>query len=134
MEKKYVEAITHNGHVARKILKSLELFNRFDIGCFMLKKETVWTNNVKHWATETFGKNSTSRKYKVVAVDEFGIPFFQRVQFDGKLQKEIKYMANIDINHSTFVPDPDMECFILLGGDMENFDPMESYKEVKRLK
>jgi hypothetical protein len=69
-----------------------------------------------------------------VHVDEAtGLPFVQKVLFNGEMSGEAKCLAGFDLDSTKFVADPDFIDHHLLAEEEDTFDPLQIYKE-KRVK
>ena len=128
------EAVDQLGKLYRSVLMSYKNINKFSNGDYLIKKVKEFDHTgTPYWKTKKFGKNMDSpRKYKIVGMDEFGIPFYKKVLFNGKLCDKLKYMGNGDARFVRFYLDPDMQDFMLLGGDIDKFEPMYNYKNNRR--
>ena len=133
----YRAAISEQGDIFRAGLIAHKNINKFEVGCYMIMKKSDWVYDSNGdykivWKVNTFGNQKMPRKYKIIAVDEFGIPFYRQVLYNGKLKDELKYMGNQDLRYTKFFVDPDMQDFILTGGDIKNYNSMMHYKKSKR--
>lgn len=74
-------------------------------------------------------KSPINKKFKVVYVDKYGVPYVKHIKVNGELGGII-CMASMNFQQSKFEPDPEhMDHIILDGGD--NFEPLATYKESK---
>ena len=123
------DAIQYQGDMVRKCLR-LSRDMKFEVGTFLIKKMLVWRDGKHVWVTEKFNKTrDVPRKYKVVAVDEFGLPFIRKVLYNGVLHKTLEYMANKDLTYIYYEVDPDMQYHVLLGEDEKAFNPQTTYRQ-----
>ena len=124
-----------NADIIFRALTALKNKN-FKEGDFLIRINAKWdwdSDNNKKWQIEPFSEsNATPRKYKIVYVDEFGIPFLRRVLFNGLLANEMFCMTNFDLDWVEFLIDPDSIDHILLSDDDDVFDPLLAYRKVKR--
>lgn len=135
LTKEQAECIGSTGKWIRNILLAHKSMQRFNVGDFMImKSKQVDANGNISWKTETFGKFRSPRKFKVVALDEYNVPFYKEVLHNGKLSDQLRYAGNMDITSCKFLVDPDLQDFILIGGSVSNFDPMKSYKQTRGIK
>ena len=127
--------------------KAMEVFDvlkrfsdiKFEEGDFLLRYDCMY-NRVdgewkQNWEVEKFSEtNDSPRKYKVVHVDKAtGLPFVQKVLFNGEMSGEAKCLAGYDLDSTKFLPDPDFIDHHLLAEEEDQFDPLQVYKE-KRVK
>lgn len=132
LTKEQTAVIQRQGHQVRSCLSAIRHF-KFTEGDFLIKKQRQRNNNSQWtWVTEVFNQGrKIPRKYKVVAVDEFGIPFVRKVMFNGKLQTRLIYMGNQDSDYVKYEVDPDMQYHVILGGEEETFDPQSTYRQLR---
>lgn len=108
----------------------------FEEGDFLLRHDLEYNYETYEyfWVIEKFSEvNQSYRKYKVVYVDEVGLPYVKKVLFNGDLCGEAKCLAGYDLDRTKFLPDPDFMDHHLLAEEDEEFDPLQVYKE-KRVK
>lgn len=132
-------ARTHRANIIYDALQEMKGM-RYNVGDFLIKKISAWDSDLYekdssydgHWKIETFSEtNPAPRKYKVVAIDDVGIPYIQKVLFNGKLQGEVTCILNADPDYIKYELDPDFADHFILSDD-ENFDPLDSYKVNKQ--
>jgi hypothetical protein len=131
LTKEQREAITRQGTIVRECLRAVKL-HRFEIGNILIKKcfEYNYKTGTSAWKAELFSENRTAlRKYKVVAVDEFEIPFIRKILYKGVLHKELIYLGNHDCSYTKYEIDPELQFHIILGNHENNFDPQDSYRK-----
>ena len=124
-------SIQRQGHMVRNCLRAVKDF-KFEVGIYLIKKTSCYNSDIGNyaWSIEKFSKSrDVPRKYKVVSLDEFGIPFLQKVLYNGKLHQELVYLGNQDCSHTFYEVDPDMQYHVILGEDETNFDPQTTYKQ-----
>lgn len=134
-------ARTHRANIIYDALQEMKGM-RYNVGDFLIRKNCVWDSDRHdkdssyggHWETEAFSEtNPAPRKYKVVAIDDVGMPYIQKVLFNGKLQGEIICALNSEPSYIRYELDPDFADHFILSDD-ENFDPLDSYKVNKNEK
>ena len=107
----------------------------FEEGDYLLRYNAEWDwksdeEDKKKWKVELFSeKNQTPRKYKVVYVDEVGLPYVQKVLFNGEMSGSAICLAGFDLDWTMFKPDPDFVDHHLLMEEEDVFDPLQVYKE-----
>lgn len=110
----------------------------FEEGDFLLRYDASWDWDMPEgeervWKVEQFSDiNKSPRKYKVVYIDEAGLPYVQKVLFNGEMSGSATCLAGFDLDHVKFVPDPDFMDHHLLAEEEDVFDPLTIYKEKKR--
>jgi hypothetical protein len=133
---------TEKARTNKKAIEVHETLKRFkDIsfeeGDFLIRYDARWdwdsdTEDHKIWEIERFSDtNDAYRKYKVVHVDEVGLPYVQKVLFNGNMSGEAKCLAGYDLDWTMFKYDPDFSDHHLLMEEGDHFDPLELYKEKK---
>jgi hypothetical protein len=139
------EEITEATSRARTNKKAIEVYETlkrfkdisFEEGDFLLRYDAQynWDSDLedkKTWKIERFSDtNDSYRKYKVVHVDEVGLPYVQKVLFNGNMSGEAKCLAGYDLDWTKFLPDPDFLDHHLLMEEEDVFDPLNAYKERK---
>lgn len=121
--------ISNTGKTFRSSLRSYEYMKKLTVGDYIIAYTKIYNDNgASYWVVDSYGKHNKNRKYKIVAVDELGVPFYKKVLFNGKLADEMYYMGNIDHNFTKFNLDPDFQNYILLNPDKstEDFNPVEA--------
>lgn len=121
-------------HKAEEVYDVLKRFKEisFEEGDFLLRYDHTWDDNVNEykWRIERFSeKNDSPRKYKVVYVDEVGIPYIQKVLFNGDMSGDARCLAGYDLDNTVFKLDPDFADHNILMEEEDIFDPLEVYKE-----
>ena len=124
---------------AEEIYDVLKKFKdiQFEEGDFLLKYDYEHIKNATTgdwelvWVMEKFSDlNDSPRKYKVVHVDkDTGLPFVQKVLFNGDMSGEARCIAGYDLDYVKFLPDPDYIDHHLLAEEEEEFDPLNAWKE-----
>lgn len=138
-----IEVSAEDARTNKKAIEVYETLKRFleiqfEEGDFLLRydAEYDWEKDdgeEKTWVVEKFSEvNPVPRKYKVVYVDDVGLPYIQKVLFNGNLCGEAKCLAGYDLDHTKFLPDPDFLDHHLLKEEEDAFDPLEVYKEARR--
>lgn len=125
------DCIQRQGHLVRNCLRATNDF-KFMIGVFLIKRTKDYNSDTGKysWVMEKFSKTrDVPRKYKVVAVDEYGIPFLKKVLYNGKLHKDMVYLGNQDCTYVHYEVDPDMQFHVILGEDEKTFDPQTTYNQ-----
>lgn len=125
--------------------KAEEVFNvlkkikdiTFEEGDYLLRYNAEWDfdsdTDDKKWKLELFSDTNTSpRKYKVVYVDEVGLPYIQKVLFNGGMSGSAVCLAGFDLDWVKFVHDPDFVDHHLLADESDQFDPLDVYREKRR--
>ena len=132
LTKEQLACIQKAGHQVRNCLKAVRNF-KFEEGNFLIKKFRARNDSSEWvWKIELFNeKRSIPRKYKVIAVDEFGIPFIKKVMFNGRLHSKLIYMGNQDSDYVKYEVDPDMQYHVILGEDESTFDPQSTYRQLR---
>lgn len=108
----------------------------FEEGDFLVRQDYCrhrddnWNIISEGWETEKFSHvNDSPRKYKVVYVDEVGLPYIQKVLMKGGLNGEAKCLAGFDLSHTKFIHDPDFVDHTIFNEEDDRFDPQDLYKE-----
>jgi hypothetical protein len=125
MSEEEQQCINEQGKQFRCAIKAYHQVGKFEIDAYIIKKtkEIDYAGN-SYWSLEKYGQHDTVRKYKIVGLDEYGIPFYKKVLHNGKLCDHLKYMGNLDLRFYQFHVDPDMQDYILLGGDIKDYKPI----------
>ena len=111
--------------LVHKYLRNKESIN-FNIGDVIIRK-TVFVHGIE---VVTIPGTKFPIKYRIVHIDQYGIPYTQRILISGKLQKDdIDCLAHKDLDFQKFELDPDFVDYILLGNDPATYDPYRHYKE-----
>lgn len=71
--------------------------------------------------------NKAARKYKVVHVDQYGVPWLKVLKANGGMGTEMICAPNI--SPSYFAPDPDYADHVILSEEGAEFDPIEAAKK-----
>lgn len=122
---------------AEEVFEVLKRFKdiTFEEGDYLLRYDAEWDWDLpdgeeKVWKIELFSEtNKSPRKYKVVYVDEAGLPYVQKVLFNGEMSGSATCLAGFDLDWTTFKPDPDFMDHHLLMEEEDIFDPLQVYKE-----
>ncbi len=102
--------------------------HKFSVGDYLIKK--VKNHQYNRWDIEIFsGKsNDVYRKYKVLRIDDVGIPYITKIRYDGKPSQRIFPLCNVDLEYEHYELDPEYETYLLLGKENE-YDPQGKWKE-----
>lgn len=129
------DCIDNTGKQFRAVLIAYKGIDKFSVDTYMIKKTKQLNYQSKfYWRISKFGSGNHNRKYKVISIDEFGIPFYKKVLYNGKLHSDLKYMGNLDMRFTKFYVDPEMQDYVILGGDPDKFDPMKTYRDERKKK
>jgi len=116
-------------------LKSREWSN-FNINDILVKMTIrLWSDDIdkRQYEPEVVSeKSKTPRKYKVVHIDEYGVPFLKCIKTNGKLGNELICVAELDPSYSFFKVDPDFVEHTILAEEGQEFNANDRLKEVKR--
>lgn len=113
-------------------LKYIQNVGNFQENDILIKQTRGYCEHAEdyRWFTEEFSSsNSAPRKYKVVHVDDVGLPYIMKVSMKGELCGDMKCIAGYDLNYTKFEYDPDFIDHQILADEGEDFDPQEVYKE-----
>ena len=137
IEKKASKARTNKKAI--EVYETLKRFKdiSFEEGDYLLRYDVIIDygsdlEDKKIWKIERFSEaNDSYRKYKVVYVDEVGLPYVQKILFNGNVSGEAKCLAGYDLDWTIFKMDPDFLDHHLLMEEEDVFDPLNTYKECK---
>lgn len=118
--------------LAERVYRSLKQMQEYNFieGDILIHKTLDWTGVDVEWVTEKFsGITQAPRKYKVVHVDDVGLPYVQRIGMKGGVIGDIKCLAGYDDSSDVFIHDPDFIDHQIIADDDDTFDPQEVYKE-----
>lgn len=108
-------------------------FNLGDILVKMCVKKWGEDGEATSYEAESVSsKSNTPRKYKVVYIDQYSVPFAKCIKADGKLGKELICLAEINPQYNFFKVDPDYVEHTILADEGEVFVADQRLKEVKR--
>jgi hypothetical protein len=105
---------------------------KFKVGDYLIHGRFIWNDTyeyVPEW--EKIGASGINRKFKVIDVDEWGLPTVQGITFNGKLQAPI-IVSELCMSDYIWELDPDLAEHVLLGLPIESFNPLASLN--KRIK
>lgn len=127
MTKHIKESVGSLGRVVRSYLTIHNNFlSKISIGCYFIRYTRNSASNP--WILDTVGESIRPRKYKVVDIDEFGIPFAVPILFNNKYGNVFD-LASVDLIYNSFSIDPDFEAFLLLKNEGEEYNPWEKLKK-----
>lgn len=116
-------------------LKALREYN-FSIGDILIKNtvEEDYDTGVKKLKPVCVSHNNpTPRKFKVVAIDEFGIPWIRQISSStGELGIGLESLASFTVDAIRFTPDRAQAESILMG-DEAQYSPIEAAKAHRKL-
>lgn len=112
-------------------LKAARAYN-FSVGDVLIKNlvETDYDDETKRTLVPicVSHNNPTPKKYKVVAIDEFGIPWIRQISStNGELGSALETLASFNLDAYHFTPDRAQAESILLG-DEAGYNPIEAAK------
>lgn len=106
----------------------------FKVGDYLIRKIRDMDMQGKlssDWRTvKVHPRSPINKKFVVVHVDEYGVPYVKHVKVDGKLGG-ILCLASNNFQMSRFEPDPEQMEHIILD-NQDEFDPLASHKERKK--
>ncbi len=108
--------------------------NDYKVGDYLIRKimdTDDWSYHTKgKWRTVKVSPDSkANKKFKVVHIDQYGVPYCKHIKINGKLGGII-CMASMNFAESRFEPDPEHMDHIILDSD-EEFDPLILHKASK---
>ena len=133
MDKEIQDARNRGAQQVYETLMYIKEVGNFEENDILIKKDGWhdWSDGGKKvWNIEKFSSsNDAPRKYKVVHIDEAGLPYVMKVSMKGELCGDMKCIAGYDLECTKFEYDPDFLDHQILAEEDEKFDPQEVYKE-----
>ena len=117
-------------------LKAAKLYN-YAVGDVIIKNvveeeyddyKEEWTGRFTMEPVTISHNNRSPKKYKVVAIDEFGVPWIRQINSStGKEGDKLESLADFDTDNIRFTPDVAQADAVLIG-DEGSYDPLEQAK------
>jgi len=121
-------------------LKASKIYN-FAVGDIIIKNHVEeiydnlkddWTGKYRMEPVTVSSNNFTPKKFKVVAVDEFGIPWIRQINSKtGKEGDKLESLGDYNSEYIRFTPDTAQADAVLVG-DEASYDPLEQAKLIRK--
>ena len=129
-ELKIIDLRRHNSNI-HGLIRYLKEF-KFKPGDWVIK---TWKEyDTQRWIpTKISMTNPAPKKFKIVHVDEEGVPWFKSLKVNGELADDLHWIEGWSCDVERLEPDPDYIDYVLLECE-EEYDPLATYKMMKRNK
>lgn len=132
--KKIQRIVEHSS--AHRWLKMREAYS-FSVGDVLVREIKDWRKTTDH-ANPVYkvqnisSKSNVPRRYKVIHIDEYGVPYAKPIMARGQLGTDIVCMATVDLGYTRYRVDPSYVEHAILAEEDHQFDPTEAYKNKKK--
>lgn len=113
----------HDNHHTARMLKALKSWSDLEVGEVLVRRDVSSGNLV-----EVSGTCKVPQKFKIVHIDNLGVPWIKRMSVRGGLSSKLYPMTHFEPERFTFEVDPEKIDAMLLG---IKYDARLEYKRMR---